>query len=198
MIESQPKDRVRMSAQLQQPITRYFPILAMLVVTVTFSVVLLVFREPLDRLGDFGYAGAFLIMVVSNATIVLPALGHAFVVATAQTLNPLWLGLVAGLGATLGELTGYVLGRTGHTAAGHYRVVRRLQGYSNRRFFGPVLFVFAASPLPMDVAGIVAGTSRYSVWRFVVWVGAGKILNTVLIATASYYTIDMLQMLFGG
>ena len=83
-------------------------------------------------------------------------------------------------------------------AAGHYRVVRRLQGYSHRRWVGPVLFVFAASPLPMDVAGIVAGTSRYSVWRFVAWVGAGKFLNTVLIALASYYTIDLLQMLFGG
>ncbi len=59
------------------------------------------------------------------------------------------------------------------------------------------MFVFAATPLPFDVAGVLAGTMRFPVWRFLLWAGLGKIVNTVGIAVASRYAIDWLQRLVG-
>lgn len=175
---------------------RYVPVLGMVAFSVLIAGFLLVVREPLERLGEWGYAGTFVVMIVNNATIVLPAAGHAFVAAASQTLNPLLVGVVGGLGGALGELTGYAVGRTGRIAvpvAGLDERLRRIP----RRLFGPALFVFAATPLPFDVAGILAGTMRYSVWRFLLWAGAGKVINTVGIALASRYTVEWLQRVFG-
>ena len=176
---------------------RYLPVLGMLAFSVLVAVLLLVVREPLEGLGDWGYAGAFLIMLINNATIILPAAGHALLVAAAQTLDPVLLGTVGGVGAALGELSGYVLGRTGRQVVAETGIYRRLRRYSGR-MFGPALFVFAATPLPFDVAGIVAGTMRYSIWRFLAWAGLGKIVNTVGIVVAGHYTIGWLQRVVGA
>jgi membrane protein YqaA with SNARE-associated domain len=171
------------------------PLAGALALTVGISVGLVVYREPLGHLGNWGYPGAFLIMLVNNATVFLPALGHAFLAAAAQSLNPLLLGTVGGVGAALGELTGYALGRSGHRVLARTPLVRRLLRL-RRRGLGPALFIFALTPLPFDVAGVIAGSMRYPIWRFLGWVCAGKILNTIAIAVASYYAIGWLSRLF--
>ena len=176
---------------------RYLPVSGMLAFSVLVAVLLLVVREPLKGLGGWGYPGAFLIMLINNATIILPAAGHALLVAAAQALNPVLLGLVGGVGAALGELSGYVLGRTGRRVVAETGVGRQLRRIPGR-WFGSALFVFAATPLPFDVAGIVAGTMGYSVWRFLLWAGLGKIVNTVGIVVAGHYTIGWLQRVVGA
>ena len=176
---------------------RYLPVLGVLAFSVLVAALLVLFGESVERLGDWGYAGAFLIMLINNATIILPAVGHALLVAAAQALgDPVLVGVVGGLGGTLGELTGYVLGMTGRRVVSRESLDRRL-GRIPRKLFGLALFVFAATPLPFDVAGILAGTMRYSVWHFLLWVGLGKIVNTVGIVVAGYYAIGWLQRLVG-
>lgn len=174
---------------------RYLPLLAMVVFSVLVAVTLLLAQEPLEGLGDWGYAGAFVAMLVNNATIVLPAAGQLIVAGLSASLNPVLLGVVGGIGGTIGELTGYVLGVTGRRIVSAENVNRRLR-LIPRRLFGPTLFLFAATPLPFDVAGIAAGTVRFPVWWFLFWVGAGKILNTIAIAVAARYTIAWLQRVF--
>ncbi len=174
---------------------RYLPLLGMAVFSVLVAVVLLRVQEPLDRLGDWGYAGAFVAMLVNNATIVLPAAGQLIVAGLSASLNPVLLGVVGGVGGAIGELTGYVLGVTGRRVVSAENVDRRLRRIP-RRLFGPTLFVFAATPLPFDVAGIVAGTLRFPVSRFLLWVGAGKILNTIAIVFAARSAIAWLERVF--
>ncbi len=168
----------------------------MAVFSVLVAVALLLAQEPLEGLGDWGYAGAFVAMLVNNATIVLPAAGQLIVAGLSASLNPVLLGVVGGIGGTIGELTGYVLGVTGRRIVSAEKVNRRLR-LIPRRLFGPTLFLFAATPLPFDVVGIVAGTVRFPVWSFLLWVGAGKILNTIAIAVAARYTIAWLESVFG-
>ena len=176
---------------------RYLPVLGMLAFSLLMAAFLVLFGELVERLGDWGYPGAFLIMLLNNATVILPAVGHALLVAAARGLgDPVLVGVVGGLGGTLGELTGYVLGMTGRRVVSMEGLDRRMQRIP-RRLFGPALFVFAATPLPFDVAGILAGTMRYSLWRFLLWVGLGKVLNTVGIVVAGYYTVDWLKRLVG-
>ena len=174
---------------------RYLPVLAAALFSVGVAVFLLLAQESVKRLGDWGYAGAFVAMLVNNATIILPAVGQLIVAGLSASLNPVLLGVVGGVGGAIGELTGYVLGVTGRRIVSVEKLDRRLRRIP-RRLFGPTLFVFAATPLPFDVAGIVAGTLRYPVWRFLLWVGAGKILNTIAIAVAARYTIAWLERVF--
>ena len=139
---------------------RYLPLLGMAVFSVLVAVFLLLAQERLKGLGDWGYAGAFVAMLVNNATIVLPAVGQIVVAGLSASLNPVLLGVVGGVGGTIGELTGYVLGVTGRRIVSAEGVDRRLRRIP-RRFFGPALFLFAATPLPFDVVGILAGTMRF-------------------------------------
>lgn len=173
------------------------PVAGVLALTLGISAAMVVYREPLGHLGMWGYPGVFLIMLVNNATVFLPALGQAFLAAAAQSLNPVLLGVVGGVGGAAGELTGYVLGRSGHRVMARTPLVRRLLRL-RRRGLGPALFIFALTPLPFDVAGVIAGSVGYPVWRFLAWVGAGKILNTIAIAVASYYTIGWLSRLLNA
>ena len=173
----------------------YLPLVGIAVFSVLVAAGLVVVQEPLSGLGDWGYAGAFVAMVVNNATIVLPAAGHAIIVLLSPSLDPFLLGIVGGVGAALGELTGYVLGVTGRRVVSVENLERRVRRIP-RRFFGPALFLFAATPLPFDVVGILAGTVRYPIWAFLAWVGAGKIVNTTGIALAARSTIAWLQRVF--
>lgn len=179
----------------RSPLARYLPLLGMAVFSVLVAVFLLLAQERLKGLGDWGYAGAFAAMLVNNATIVLPAVGQLVVAGLSASLDPLLLGVVGGVGGTIGELTGYVLGVTGRRVVSAEVVERRLRRIP-RRAFGPALFLFAVTPLPFDVVGILAGTMRFPIWRFLLWVGAGKILNTVAIAFAARSTIAWLQRAF--
>jgi membrane protein YqaA with SNARE-associated domain len=174
---------------------RLVPIVGIILFALTLSLLLLYFRECFERIGQWGYLGTLVIMAVNNATIVFPALGHAFLIASAQVLNPWLLGLFGGIGATIGELTAYVLGRSGHgmvADSAFYERARRMMKWT-----GAMLFVFAATPLPFDVAGVLAGAMRYPLWRFLLWSGLGKIVQTTSIAVGSYYAIGWLYRVFG-
>ena len=82
----------------------------MLALVVLVTVTISLNQERLSSLAAFGYLGAFFVMALSNATVILPAPGLIFVFALGSSLHPLQVGLFAGVGATLGELTGYIAG----------------------------------------------------------------------------------------
>ncbi len=60
--------------------------------------------------GQYSYIGVFLITLISSATILFPAPGWAVVIGLSTTLDPVLLGIAAGLGSGIGEITGYLLG----------------------------------------------------------------------------------------
>ena len=55
-----------------------------------------------------------------------------------------------------------------------------------------VLALFAALPLPFDIAGIWAGTIRYPPHRFIIYVAAGKVVKITSFAFAAYYGVGWL------
>ncbi len=60
---------------------------------------------PLDvsELGRASYPALFAVMLLCNATVILPAPGMGAAILAAKTLNPWWVGLVCGLAAGIGE-----------------------------------------------------------------------------------------------
>ncbi|HXF63761.1 MAG TPA: VTT domain-containing protein [Caldilineaceae bacterium] len=168
-------------------------VLAILVV----SLWLALHPEWVEGLGRWGYLGAFLISLIASATIILPAPGIAVVVAMGVALDPLLLGIVAGLGSAIGELSGYVAGASGRALVPeHQRAqVERLRELTGR--YGPALLaVLAALPLPLfDFAGIVAGMIRMPILAFLVAVSVGKSIKYVILIVAGAGPLIFLQQL---
>lgn len=140
-----------------------------------------------------GYTGAFLINLVGSASIVVPIPGLAAVCAAAAPavgLNVVALGLLGGLGATIGELTGYLAGYSGQSFVQRSRYYRRVHDLVIRRG-ALALFILAALPMPLfDVAGIASGSLGYPIRRFLLWVFLGKIIKFIGIAYACQQGID--------
>lgn len=151
---------------------------------------LLHFREALAHLGPWSYLGVFLAEMGNSAVIVIPTPGPAYTFAMGVTLNPFILGLIGGIGSALGELTGYVLGARGRRILEGGRLYDRFRTITNR-WMGAALFAFALLPIPFDVAGLWAGTVRYPLWRFMLYVVPGKVIKVTSIALAGYYGMGL-------
>jgi len=112
-----------------------------------------------------------------------------------SALPPLLVGLVAGAGEALGELTGYALGFGGQAVIGieNEAAYGRLVAWMERRG-GITVFVLSAIPNPFfDLAGIAAGSLRYPVWRFLLFCWLGKTIKTTLVAWAGSKSIGLVE-----
>lgn len=165
-------------------------------VAVAVTGVIALLANRIEELQGLGYAGAFLIMLLGNATVVLPVPGLVFVIAMGSTLNPWLLGLVAGPGAALGEFTGYLAGHGGVTPLENTALYQRFDRYMDR--FGPfVIFVLSIIPNPFfDVAGMLAGASHMPWWQFLIAATLGKIIQATALAWAGALSIDWITSLF--
>lgn len=166
---------------------------ALLSLSATVALTLLLVALPIDvaRWGAYGYAGAFVLTLLSSATVLVPsvALGAALKFGAATTLNPLLVGLVSGIAAGLGESTGYIAGRSGAELA-HVQTrptYQRIAAWVEQRGTLTV-FVLAAIPLPLiDLAGLAAGALGMPFWRFEAACLAGKITRFVPVALLGYW-----------
>jgi membrane protein YqaA with SNARE-associated domain len=166
-----------------------------LLFSILVSVGIFLMRGHLRDFAALGYLGVLVISLLSNATVILPAPGTpAIFAAAAAGLNPFLIGVVAGLGGALGELTGYMAGYAGHAVIENRDFYNRLLPWIKK--LGPwAIFILAAIPNPLfDVAGMTAGVLRMPLWRFLISCWAGKTVNMTLIAHLGTLTAP----LFGG
>ena len=105
-------EEIAENASGRKPLQMILQVCALLAITGA-SFWLALNEEWVQQFSHWGYAGSFLISLISNATIVLPAPGLIVVLALGANLNPILLGVVAGFGSGLGELSGYLAGATG-------------------------------------------------------------------------------------
>jgi len=154
---------------------------------ITVGVLLLRDRISPEQLRDYGYPGLFLISLIGNATVILPVPSFAVAFAMGGVLNPLAVGIVSGLGATIGEMTGYLAGVGGRAVIEKQPLYIRLEGWMRKG--GPlVIFLLAAIPNPaFDVGGLVAGALRMPAWQFFVAGWAGKSLRFTLLALGGHF-----------
>lgn len=166
--------------------------LGMLIAVIALTLFVYSIRDRADILQRYGYPGIFLLSVLANATIILPAPGLAFVygAGTLASLSPLGVGLAAGLGATLGELSGYMAGFSGQAVIENRALYERLVN-GMRRYGVVAIVVLAFLPLPIfDLAGVAAGALRLPVSRFLIYCALGKIPKMILVALAGAYSIE--------
>ncbi len=155
------------------------------------------FREQLIEFQHFAYPGAFLIMLFSNATIILPVPGLLFIFGLGSSLNPFLVGLVAGAGGALGEMTGYLAGYGSSALIDNFKLYKRIEGWMRRHGLLTIA-VLAAVPNPaFDTAGLAAGALRMRWWHFLSAAWFGKTIQAVLIAYAGRLSLEWILRLLG-
>ncbi len=149
-----------------------------------------VFRNQVSHLSSYGYLGAFLISLLSSATIILPIPGLALIFALGAAYNPILVGLAAGAGSALGEITGYMAGYSGQIVLQNNNTYLRMERWMKRRG-SIVIFVLAFVPNPIfDLAGAAAGVLRYPVWKFLLVCFLGKTPKSILVALAGAWALE--------
>ncbi|MCS6770308.1 MAG: VTT domain-containing protein [Candidatus Caldarchaeum sp.] len=131
----------------------------------------------------YGPAGVFAVALLGSLVPFLPVPYLFVVVLLSETVDPLILGLAAGLGGSLGKITSYTLGRLGYRFLGQESKNRMdaLREIIGR--YGEVgVFVFALTPLPDDVYIIPAGIIKLSFTRFLIANTLGKIILSTAVA----------------
>lgn len=173
-------------------ILRVLSLLAVIVITVYIYSI----RDQAEKFAGYGYPGIFLISLLSNATILLPTPGVAVIFAMGGVFNPLLVGIVAGVGAALGELSGYATGFSGQVVAERTKVYDRIEEWMGR--YGTLtIFALAAIPNPFfDLAGVAAGALRMPLPKFLLACLLGKIIKMWIFAYTGYYSITWLSNLF--
>jgi membrane protein YqaA with SNARE-associated domain len=171
-----------------------------LVGVVALLVILFIFRDQVKKLEDYGYIGIFLISIAANATIIIPLPGVAFTTAMGAIFNPIGVAVAAGLGAALGELSGYLAGFSGQAvierAKLYERLVNWMRAHQNLAYGLIVLLAFIPNPL-FDLAGMASGGLKLPLWKFLIACAIGKILKMLMFAYAGYYSITWITNIFG-
>ena len=161
------------------------------------SVAIYAFRDQFAQLAAIGYPGILIASLLSSATIILPAPSLALVFAMGSALPPLLVGLAAGVGEALGELTGYAAGFGGRAVIENQKVYLRLEKWMLRRG-GITILVLSIVPNPFfDLAGIAAGTLRYPLWRFLLLCWVGKTIKTTIVAWAGSQSWQVIKPFLG-
>jgi membrane protein YqaA with SNARE-associated domain len=167
---------------------------------VALIVVLIIFRDQVKKLEDYGYVGIFLLSIAANATIIIPLPGVAFTTAMGAVFNPLGVAVAAGLGASIGELSGYLTGFSGQgvieRAALYNKLTVWMQKHQNLAYGAILLLAFIPNPL-FDLAGMAAGALKIPIWKFMLACAIGKILKMLLFAYAGFYSANWLTATFG-
>ena len=154
---------------------------------------------------QYGYLGVFLISLLGATSIFVPIPSTVviFILGAAKVsgnwlFDPLLLGLFAGLGATIGEFSGYLIGFGGRKVIGEkYKKKMDILMKLFKRFGPVIIFIFALTPLPDDLLFIPLGVMRYSVVAAFIPAFLGKFLSNLIIAYAGRLSLQIISDIFG-
>ncbi len=154
----------------------------------------------MDAASAFGYSGAFAVSFMGNATILVPFpyVVVPFVLGADMGHDPWMVGLVSGIGAALGEMTGYFAGYYGRRLLKEEDKINGFREYVQRRpSMTPVIIWFlAATPIPDDILIVPLGVARYSWWRMFVPLLIGKTIFLTAIAWAGRLGLVWVESVF--
>jgi len=153
---------------------------------------------------DFGLLGLFVAAIIGNASVFLPTPIDFIVLAAGAIAPGFWyalaIGIVGGTGAAIGEMTAYILGLLGVSAAerAKHHEFEKMKYVRERLDKSGMVFIALASltPFPFDLVGIAAGIIKYPPKKFFIAALAGKLVRYILIALAGFYSWGIISTWF--
>ena len=173
-------------------------LLRILAIAVVIGITVYVYsiRDHVKEYAAYGYPGIFLIMLLANATVIIPAPGVAVVFAMGSIFNPLGVALAAGTGGAIGELTGYLAGFSGQAVVENTKIYNRISPWV-QKYGAWTILILAAFPNPFfDLAGIAAGVTKIPLWKFLLFCWIGQLIKMAMFAYAGAYSIDWLASFY--
>ncbi len=140
---------------------------------------------------DFAWLAYLIVLgtsLVASLTIIAPVpFAVSVMVAAATKWDPLLVALSGSLGGTIGELSGYYAGYLGKKIAipGQAMVYSRVERWIQH--YGVwAIFLLALQPImPFDIGGLVAGTAKMPLHKFLPALWAGKFPKYVILIYAA-------------
>ncbi len=167
-----------------------------IVVTILMAVGIIVYKEQVQELQNYGYVGAFFISILGGATVIVPVPMLAVVFALGGVMEYPWLvAIAAALGELIGALTIYLTGRgAGHAIAKtkHSRIQKAYEKCLKiiERWGAWALFVVTSIVNPFFYpAAFAAGALRIGLRKYIFVVLAGKLVKSFTVVYAGYFGI---------
>jgi membrane protein YqaA with SNARE-associated domain len=152
----------------------------------------------LQQFTQFGYLGVFIISFIGSVSVIFPIPYTLVLFGLGSILDPVLIAISGGLGAALGEFSGYAIGYYGTSKISEQR--RKKMNFMVKIFdkYGPVaIFLFALTPLPDDLLFIPLGFMRYSFLKAFIPAILGKTLMTFIVAYSGQQSIEFIKVVFG-
>ncbi len=166
-------------------------VLAVLAV-IGISVYVFSIRDRAEEFAALGYPGIFIIALLANATVFLPAPGLAIIFTMGSIFHPLGVALAGGTGGALGELSGYLAGFGGGVVVENTPAYTRVQPRV-QKWGGWGILLLAAIPNPFfDLAGVAAGALKMPVWKFLLFCWIGQLIKMTIFAYAGNTSLNLL------
>lgn len=183
-----PAIRPKTPGDLRTNILRIVALIAVIGITVFIYSI----RDRVEEFSQLGYPGIFLVALLANATILLPAPGAAIVYAMGAVFNPIGVGIAAGSGGAIGELSGYLAGFSGQAVIERTDIYERTKPWIDK-YGGWAILVLSGIPNPFfDAAGIAAGIAKMPLRTFLFFVWIGQLFKMTLFAYAGRLSLDWL------
>jgi membrane protein YqaA with SNARE-associated domain len=148
-------------------------------------------------INSYGYPGLFVLEFLFTASILFALPADPLIAFAGALLDPLFVGAVAGLAASFGECVSYYFGKAGHATIEKKHEQKFLK---IKKIFAKYGFwslpLFALTPLPADLIGILAGCLEYDIKSFFIGMLIGKVPRALIIAYSGYYGFEITKLLF--
>jgi uncharacterized membrane protein YdjX (TVP38/TMEM64 family) len=155
-----------------------------LVFVIGISIFVFLIRDKAEQLQGYGYLGIFLIAFLAYATVLLPAPGVAVVFTWGSIFHPAGIALAAGVGAMLGEISGYLAGFSGQAVIEKAAIYQRLTGFMQKNGSLTILLLSAIPNPFFDLAGATAGALKMPLRKFLFWCWIGETIKMLFFAYA--------------
>ncbi|MFX0098912.1 MAG: VTT domain-containing protein [Candidatus Hodarchaeota archaeon] len=166
-----------------------------------------------DSMVAFGTSGnvlwaAFLMSMFGNTSVFL-VFPYALIILQISALNtdlgvtfPLVIGVLSGLGAGVGEVTSYIIGRlftksdklvSSELGQKFERMRKTFEEHPKSIPF--IIYIFALTPLPDDAILVPFGVMKYSYWKTIIPCMLGKMTLCIFLAYLGFFvdTIPALE-----
>lgn len=166
-----------------------------LIAVIAITLYIVSIRERVDEFKEYGYFGIFFVALLANATVFIPAPGIAIIYAMGAVFNPIYVGLAAGTGGAIGELSGFLAGFSGQAVMERTHIYERTKPWVEK-YGGWAILVLSAIPNPFfDIAGFAAGIAKMRLRTFLFSVWIGQLIKMTLFAYAGKYSIEWISTL---